>query len=158
MSGQTCPDISISTGHVDYADKFGGGGTITTTYLCGPIEGRPIEDARTWRERAKDVLRDAGFTMLDSLEWNLTGGALVAKCFEAVDEADILLVESNTPGVAYIGTAMEIREASLKPGRVIVVWGSQNRRNPFMRAHVLAWYDDLETALAYIVGRSWKKG
>jgi len=130
-------------------------------YLAGAIDGQPAEAVTRWRRRATEALQREGFEVIDPT-WgkDLTATYDPREIVEAdltnVDRADILLVEMNTPGHAYIGTAIEIRRA-WEQGKPIICWGTVNRASYFLLYHTSAIYDTLDEALGVIVNGNYPR-
>ncbi|KUK53062.1 MAG: hypothetical protein XD78_1504 [Desulfotomaculum sp. 46_296] len=126
-----------------------------TVYLAGGIDGLSHEQVMGWRQRAAEALRRNGFDVIDPT-WgkDLTVAHDPREIVEAdlanVDRAHILLVEMNTPGHAYIGTAIEIRRA-WEQGKAIICWGTANRSSYFLRYHATELLETLEEAIDRVV-------
>jgi nucleoside 2-deoxyribosyltransferase len=134
---------------------------MTTVYLAGAIDGQPADQVTCWRRKAVQVLKENGFSVIDPTEGkDMTAfydpRDIVETDLENVDRADILLVEMNTPGHAYIGTAIEIRRA-WEQGKPIICWGTVNRASYFLLYHTSAIYDTLDEALGVIVNGNYPR-
>ncbi|NSW84091.1 MAG: nucleoside 2-deoxyribosyltransferase [Syntrophothermus sp.] len=128
---------------------------MSKVYLAGGIDGLSREQATCWRQRATEVLQNKGFEVIDpthgrDMEMVYDPREVVGSAFANVDSADILLVEMNTPGHAYIGTAIEIRRA-WEQGKPIICWGTANRSSYFLRYHATEISETLEEAIDRVV-------
>ena len=123
-------------------------------YLSGPIMDEHPERAATWRERAKEQLRDH-FVLLDPMRRNFkdrevdSANEIVEFDLQDVREADILLVNYNKPS---IGTSMEVFYASHVLNKFVIAFSPFDFKNcnPWMVKYCTKILPDLESALAYI--------
>jgi len=123
-------------------------------YLSGPIMDEHPELAATWRERAKEGLRDH-FTLLDPMRRNFkdrevdSANEIVEFDLQDVRDADILLVNYNKPS---IGTAMEVFYAAHDLGKFIVAFSpfSFQECSPWMVRYCTKILPTLESAVTYL--------
>ena len=93
-------------------------------YLSGPIMDENPDLAKTWRERAKEDLKDS-FVLLDPMRRNFkdkefdSANEIVEFDLQDVRDADLLLVNYNR---ASIGTSMEVFYAAHALGKFIVAF------------------------------------
>lgn len=123
--------------------------TRCAVYLAGGIDGLPYEQAVGWRQQAGKALQRKGFKVIDPTK-DLTALHSPKEIVEAalvnINRADVLLVEMNNPGHAYIGTAIEIRWAWIQ-GKPVICWGTANRNSYFLRYHATELLETLEEAI-----------
>ena len=136
--------------------EYNPGGKKKVVYLAGSINGhQEKQTANAWRERASRELTAAGYVVLNPLRGRKLSDqnteAIVERDITDVIGADIILVEMDTPEMAYIGTAIEIREAYLKR-KEIVLFGKANRNSHFLKYFTRGqkWFDSLEFALWHL--------
>ena len=119
-------------------------------YLCGPINGRSDDDAKSWREYVKSKLPDT----LDPMRRDYRGRELepgiadiiVAGDVEDIQVCDVLLVYYDKPSV---GTSMEIRMAAKEMGkRVVLVDKSNAPLSPWLLHHCHEIYKTLDEAIS----------
>ncbi|AYO30625.1 hypothetical protein D2962_08305 [Biomaibacter acetigenes] len=124
-----------------------------TVYLSGSINGQSWHFAKEWRELASAELLQASYNVIDPTEGrketDTDSKDIVERDLKGIEQADMLLVEMDCSGTAYIGTAMEIRYA-WELGKEIIVWGKANRDSHWMRYHTRLWFDTLRDALLYL--------
>ncbi len=130
---------------------------MTKVYLAGAIDGQPEEKVKSWRSQAADCLTKNGFEVIDptagkDLSATYDPNDIVETDLANVERADIILCEMNTPGHAYIGTAIELRKA-WEYGKPIICWGTANRCSYFLQYHALFLMDTLDEALNAIIKR-----
>jgi len=102
---------------------------MKTIYLCGAINGRTDDDARTWREAAK--ARWSG-NCIDPMRRDYRGRELDPGIAEEIvngdmadiEESDALLVYFDKPSV---GTAMETFYAKRILGKLVVVLDASDK-------------------------------
>jgi nucleoside 2-deoxyribosyltransferase len=134
---------------------------MTTVYLAGAIDGQPADQVTCWRRKAALVLKENGFSVIDPTEGkDLTAfydpRDIVETDLANVDRADIILLEMNTKGHAYIGTAIEMRRA-WEQGKPVICWGTANRESYFLRYHATAMLDTLDEAIGVIVNGNYPR-
>lgn len=123
-------------------------------YLSGPIMDEHPELAKTWRERAKERLRD-NFVLLDPMRRNFkdrevdSANEIVEFDLQDVRDADIILVNYSKTS---IGTAMEVFYASHDLGKFVVAFSpfSFSDSSPWMVKHCTKILPSLEAAMEYI--------
>jgi nucleoside 2-deoxyribosyltransferase len=123
-------------------------------YLSGPIMDETHDDARTWRELAKQRLCDH-FILLDPMRRNFkdrevdSANEIVEFDLQDVRDADIILVNYNKPS---IGTAMEVFYAAHDLGKFIVAFSPYTFKDcsPWMVKYCTKILPDLDASLDYI--------
>lgn len=123
-------------------------------YLSGPIMDEHPELAATWRERAKDQLREY-FVLLDPMRRNFkdrevdSANEIVEFDLQDVRDADIVLVNYSKTS---IGTAMEVFYASHDLGKFVVAFSpfSFKDSSPWMVKHCTKILPSLDAAIEYI--------
>jgi nucleoside 2-deoxyribosyltransferase len=123
-------------------------------YLSGPIMDEHPEAAATWRERAKEALRDQ-FTLLDPMRRNFkdrevdSANEIVEFDLQDVRDADILLVNYSKTS---IGTAMEVFYAARDLGKFVVAFSPFCFKDcsPWMVRYCTKILPSLDAAVAYI--------
>lgn len=123
-------------------------------YLSGPIMDEHPELASTWRERAKEQLREH-FVLLDPMRRNFkdrevdSANEIVEFDLQDVRDADIVLVNYSKTS---IGTAMEVFYASHDLGKFVVAFSpfSFKDSSPWMVKHCTKILSSLDDAIAYI--------
>jgi nucleoside 2-deoxyribosyltransferase len=123
-------------------------------YLSGPIMDEHPELAATWRERAKEGLRDH-FTLLDPMRRNFkdrevdSANEMVVFDLQVVRDADILLVNYSKTS---IGTAMEVFFAAHDLGKFVVAFSPFCFQDcsPWMVRYCTKILPSLDAAVAYI--------
>ena len=123
-------------------------------YLSGPIMDEHPDAATTWRERAKEDLRDS-FTLLDPMRRNFkdrevdSANEIVEFDLQDVRDADILLVNYNKTS---IGTAMEVFYAAHDLRKFVVAFSpfSFQDCSPWMVRYCTKILPSLDDAVAYI--------
>jgi nucleoside 2-deoxyribosyltransferase len=123
-------------------------------YLSGPIMDEHPEAAATWRERAKEALRDQ-FTLLDPMRRNFkdrevdSANEIVEFDLQDVRDADILLVNYSKTS---IGTAMEVFYAAHDLGKFVVAFSPFSFRDcsPWMVRYCTKILPSLDAAVTYI--------
>lgn len=126
-----------------------------TVYLAGSIDAHATPDAATaWREEAAEVLTAAGYRVLNPLRWPADSyddsAEIMRRNLVDLVASDIILTEMDNPGLAYIGTAIEIYQA-WQLGKEIILWGRANRRSHALRYYAPLRYETLSDALNYLV-------
>lgn len=127
-------------------------------YLAGAIDHVSPEFALNWRKQATEVLKQAGYEVLDPTaskdlfdpEANTnryTPKYIVETDKAMIDQADILLAEISKSNIPYIGTSMEILYA-WERGKRVIVWGGS--KSYWIRYHASLIFDDLESVLAVL--------
>jgi nucleoside 2-deoxyribosyltransferase len=117
-------------------------------YLCGPINGRSDDDAKGWREYAKQHLSDT----VDPMSRDYRGRELepgIAKEIVENDKEDILscdalLVYYDKPSV---GTSMEILFAHQLGKRMVLVDKSDKPLSPWLLYHCDVIVKSLDEAI-----------
>jgi nucleoside 2-deoxyribosyltransferase len=125
-----------------------------TIYLCGPIMGEVHGEATTWRESAKERLKD-DFVLLDPMRRDFkdnevdSANEIVEFDLQDIRDADIVLVNYNKPS---IGTAMEVFYAAYDQGKFVVAFSPFQFAdcNPWMVKFTTKILPSLEEAIAYI--------
>ena len=123
-------------------------------YLSGPIMDEHPELAKTWRERARERLRDH-FVLLDPMRRNFkdrevdSANEIVEFDLQDVRDADIILVNYSKTS---IGTAMEVFYASHDLGKFVVAFSpfSFSDSSPWMVKHCTKILPSLDAAIEYI--------
>ena len=123
-------------------------------YLSGPIMDEHPDLAATWRERAKEALRDH-FILLDPMRRNFqdrevdSANEIVEFDLQDVRDADILLVNYNK---SSIGTSMEVFFAAHNLGKFVVAFSpfSFQDCSPWMVRYCTKILPSLEEAIDYI--------
>jgi nucleoside 2-deoxyribosyltransferase len=123
-------------------------------YLSGPIMDEHPELAATWRERAKEQLREH-FVLLDPMRRNFkdrevdSANEIVEFDLQDVRDADIVLVNYSKTS---IGTAMEVFYASHDLGKFVVAFSpfSFKDSSPWMVKHCTKILPSLDAAIEYI--------
>ncbi len=134
-----------------------------TVFLSGMIDGLPLEDASTWRQRASRVLEDAGFLTYDPTRVMRAAGAqyratpnevFTNDCWHLA-RSDVLLVNLTLPATIESQKApfFTIGEMFLAhaAGLPILVFGNCFRGRPGYEAIVTRDFDGLEPALQYLI-------
>lgn len=127
-----------------------------TVYLAGSIAGhKDIDSANEWRLQAEQVLGEAGYRVLNPLRGKLygqeyTSEEIVARDLLDIAQSEILLVEMDNLGMAYIGTSMEIRYA-FEQHKEIYLWGKASLESHWLRYHQTKRFETLEEALEFLV-------
>ena len=124
-------------------------------YLSGPIMDEHPDLAATWRERAKQQLRDH-FVLLDPMRRNFkdrevdSANEIVEFDLQDVREADIVLVNYSKTS---IGTAMEVFHASHNLGKFVVTFSPFEFKDcsPWMVRFSTKILPSLEEACNYLV-------
>lgn len=122
---------------------------MTTTYLCGGINGLSDSDCRDWREFAKAQLTTP---TLDPMRRDYRGHEaerfreIVALDLEDIDVTDFVLVNATRPSW---GTAMEVFYAH-QSEKYVVAWVGQGAVSPWLRYHCAEIHESLENACAAI--------
>ena len=123
-------------------------------YLSGPIMDEHPELAATWRERAKQQLKDH-FVLLDPMRRNFkdrevdSANEIVEFDLQDVRDADIIIVNYSKTS---IGTAMEVFYASHDLGKFVIAFSPFTFKDcsPWMVKYCTKILPSLETAMAYI--------
>ncbi len=123
-------------------------------YLSGPIMDEYPELAKTWRERAKEELKDC-FVLLDPMRRNFkdrevdSANEIVDFDLQDVRDADILLVNYSKNS---IGTAMEVFYAAHDLGKFVVACSPFpfQECSPWMVRYCTKILPTLDAAIAYI--------
>lgn len=118
-------------------------------YLCGPINGRTDDDAKGWRELAKERIQRT----LDPMDRDYRGRELepgiAAEIVENdkvdIQNSDVLLVYYDKPSV---GTSMEILFANQLGKRVVLVDKSDKPLSPWLIYHCHEVYKTLDEAIS----------
>lgn len=131
---------------------------MKTIYLAGPIHGRTDAECKQWRSIARTTLHLAGHEVVDPLDRDYRGteeehaDELVADDKEAIEQADVLLVNASEPSW---GTAMECLYA-MAFGKTVIAWTSSPSISPWLRCHTTAIFGTLGEALEGIATGSTK--
>lgn len=123
-------------------------------YLSGPIMDEHPEAAKTWRERATNVLKE-DFVILDPMRRNFkdrevdSANEIVEFDLQDVRDADILLVNYSKNS---IGTSMEIFYAAHDLGKFIVAFSPFPFKecSPWMVRYCTKILTSFEEAVQYI--------
>ena len=122
-------------------------------YLCGPINGRTDDDAKGWREYAKERLPKT----IDPMDRDYRGRELEPGIAEIIVESDKwkdilwasdLLVYFDKPSV---GTSMEVFLAWLLGIRIVVVNKSDKPLSPWLIYHAPEVYTSLDGGIRAIL-------
>lgn len=125
-------------------------------YLCGPINGCADDEAKGWREAAKELLPDNLITVYDPMIRDYRGReqepGIAAEIVEN-DKADIrdcdgLLVMYEKPSV---GTSMEVFFAHQLGKWVFLVDRSGKPLSPWLSYHSHRTFQTLEAACSRLV-------
>ncbi len=125
-------------------------------YLCGPINGCTDDEAKGWRDAAKELLTNC--EVYDPMVRDYRGRELepgIAKEIvendkEDIDECDALLVMYEKPSV---GTSMEVLYAWQNDKRVIIVdWTGGKPLSPWLIYHSHRTFKTLEEACEVVNG------
>jgi len=123
-------------------------------YLSGPIMDEHLQEARVWRETAKQRLGDA-FVLLDPMRRDFqdrefdSANEIVEFDLQDVRDADLLLVNYAR---ASIGTSMEVFYAAHDLGKFIVAFSPIPFKecSPWMVRFCTKILPSLEDAVSYI--------
>jgi len=123
-------------------------------YLSGPIMDEHLDLAITWREFAKQHLKDH-FVLLDPMRRNFkdrevdSANEIVEFDLQDVREADILLVNYSKTS---IGTSMEVFYAAHDLGKFVVAFSPFGFQDcsPWMVRYCTKILPSLQDAIAYI--------
>ena len=123
-------------------------------YLSGPIMDENPDLAKTWRERAKEDLKDS-FVLLDPMRRNFkdrevdSANEIVDFDLQDVRDADILLVNYSKTS---IGTAMEVFYAAHDLGKFVVAFSPFpfQECSPWMVRYCTKILPTLDAAVVYI--------
>jgi nucleoside 2-deoxyribosyltransferase len=123
-------------------------------YLSGPIMDEHPDLAQTWRERAKEGLRDQ-FVLLDPMRRNFkdrevdSANEIVEFDLQDVRDADILLVNYSKTS---IGTSMEVFFAAHDLGKFVVAFSPFGFQDcsPWMVRYCTKILPSLDAAIAYL--------
>lgn len=119
-------------------------------YLCGGIEDIPIEQAASWRSKAKKVLGE--HRCLDPMRIKQTMSyRIVLENKKDINESSVLLVNATIPSW---GTGMEILYAHERDKMVVAYIGKNvdDYKNPWMLQHCTKITNTIEEAMVYIIG------
>ena len=129
---------------------------MTTVYLAGPIGDIGSGEAIGWRLHAGEVLKKAGFHVIDPLDgkdprrFDYDPAWIVGTDLASVDRSDIILADISREGASYIGTAIEIRYAWEKV-KYIYTWGKAKQNSYWLRYHATKMFDTLPLALDFLL-------
>ena len=123
-------------------------------YLSGPIMDEHLDLAITWREFAKQQLKDH-FVLLDPMRRNFkdrevdSANEIVEFDLQDIRNADILLVNYSKPS---IGTAMEVFYAANNLQKFVVAFAPFDFKNcsPWMVRYCTKILPSLDAAVDYI--------
>ncbi len=123
-------------------------------YLSGPIMDEHFDQAVSWREFAKQQLKDH-FVLLDPMRRNFkdrevdSANEIVEFDLQDVREADILLVNYSKTS---IGTSMEVFYAAHDLGKFVVAFSPFSFKDcsPWMVRYCTKILPNLQDAIAYI--------
>lgn len=106
-------------------------------YLAGPINGCSDEEARGWREAAKQLRPDIEW--VDPMARDYRGREV--ENAGAIVDGDCADIESCDKVLAWVaratwGTAMEIRAAVAEYRRPVIGWGAPANPSPWLTVHV----------------------
>ncbi len=126
-----------------------------TVYLSGPIMDEHEGEAREWRSKANELLKNH-FRILNPMRRNFkdrevdSANEIVEFDLQDVRDADIILVNYNKPS---IGTSMEVFYAAHDLGRFVVSFSpfQFEECSPWMVRYSTKILPDLETACRYLV-------
>ena len=126
------------------------------TYLCGGINGLSDDQAITWREKAKSLLKTE---TLDPMRRDYRGredqavGEIVQGDLEDINASQFVLVNATRPSW---GTAMEMVYSYLGNPGYVVIFTEGAKISPWVRFHADAIFDTVEEACADINTRIFK--
>lgn len=126
------------------------------TYLCGPINGCTDDEAKGWREYAKELLTGQAYDpMVRDYRGRELEPGIAAEIVEN-DKADIrgcdaLLVMYEKPSV---GTSMEVLFAHQLGKMIVVVDRSGRPLSPWLSYHATIVCPTIEQAAAVVNGVS----
>ena len=131
---------------------------MTTTYLCGPINGCTDEEASDWRELAKRLLRGKTIDPMRRDYRGLEGEPNMAKEIVELDKidvtnSDVVLVSYTKPSV---GTSMEVLYA-WERGKLVVIVSKYNdwlNLSPWLMYHSHRQFFTYRDACDFINGLS----
>jgi len=130
----------------------------TTVYLAGSVHGHVAPLAyEIWRQEAARILEAAGYRTLNPVrgrrfKQDYEPDELTSRDLSDIMNSDVILVEMAHEGMPYIGTSMEIYQASLL-GKPIIVWGKANTRSFWMRRFAPERYSEFHEALKALMKR-----
>lgn len=128
-------------------------------YLAGAIHHTSPDFATKWRQDVKEALQER-YNFLDPTadkdlnipgvnETYYTPEQIVTADLDAIDKADIVLVEVSRTDIPYHGTSMEIFYAS-NSGKTVYVWGGC--KSYWVRHFADRIFDNLRDAVEYLCG------
>lgn len=133
-------------------------------FLSGMIDGLPLAECSSWRQRAAVTLHEAGFDTYDPTAVMVATGERYRPTPNEVftndrwnlTRSDVVLANLDLPATIESARApfFTIGELFLAhaAGLPIIAFGATFRGRPGYEAIVTRSTDDLEEALAYIVG------
>lgn len=124
-------------------------------YLSGPIMDEHLGEARAWREKAKELLREH-FRFLDPMRRKFedhqvdSSNEIVEFDLQDIRDADIILVNYNKPS---IGTSMEVFYAAHNLGKFVVAFSPFDFKDcsPWMVRYCTKILPSLENSCSYII-------
>ena len=137
---------------------------MMTVFLSGRIDGLPIAESSGWRQQAAAVLTSAGFDHYDPTRvirdqgdaYRATPNEVFTNDRWHLSRADVMLVNLDLPQVLDTRSApfFTIGEMFLahEAGLPIITFGPAFRGRPGYEAIVTRNFDDLDSALQYILG------
>ena len=123
------------------------------TYLCGGINGLNDDQAITWREKAKSLLKTK---TLDPMRRDYRGkedqsvGDIVRGDLEDIEASRFVLVNATRPSW---GTGMEMVYSFIGNPEYIVAFTGGVKVSPWVRFHTDAIFNTVEEACADINAR-----
>lgn len=123
---------------------------MKTVFLSGPIRGISREESLSWRKRATELL-SRNFGVIHALrgreekESFADPRAAVARDFNDIKNADILLVNDTAKDCSMIGTSMEILFA-FQQNIPVIIFGQAHNKDYFLNYHTHLRVESLEEA------------
>lgn len=123
-------------------------------YLAGKMAGLTHSEMSEWRTKAKLLLEDHGFEVLNpvlsSIDEDSSGKEIVANNKAMIRKSDIILAEFDhkDPSFGTIGEVVFSSELQIP----VVSWGLHPIRSPWIQEHVVRHFCGLEEAVAYLIG------
>lgn len=122
-------------------------------YLAGKMSGLSYEEMNGWRTKAKMLLKEAGFGILNPVESeiseDLTAREIVTNNKTMIRKSDIILAEfdNEAPSFGTVGEIVFSSELRIP----VISWGRHPIRNPWIQEHVVRHFETMEEAIAYLV-------
>jgi nucleoside 2-deoxyribosyltransferase len=127
-----------------------------TVYLAGPMEHVSLDEAKGWRNTAKELLSDCCYLLDPTRRVHNFEQRYMKRIFELdlrdIQESDIVLVNLDNPTIAKHGTAMEVFYASYVLRKPVVAFKKDaSIIHPFFESLVTEWRSDVEKACETIM-------